>query len=988
MLQVNEAGAGTHVLLIGVGNYSAGNIPPLASVAPSVEAMAEWWNRGFVNSTAPLRSLDVISSNSTLETSAGGTDFQALSNAIRTWHERVSADPENIAVFYFVGHGLQTTEGYALLAGDLVLESPGSSAAPPTDQAIAVDELVGAFRAGPSRQLWMFDTARDWASSSATRIRARSPLIAQAPSSAPMRRLILYAAREGGLAFAPTDGPTDFARAFLETVQAHPDSLNTAQLANEMTARVQEIRGEQANAGIETQSTDQFELIMAESANADQPTIALPDEAVGSVLDPDATVSSSSTTAETQTDGASTPRDPTGLAQNPAELGTAAPPPDLEFLDDDAQLEVDNLGRGSLAVVVARRLHAIWRKSNPKRLSPRDEDRSGFVMHLDAPWGGGKTTFSNFVARVLNPYGYGSEPAQFLREHYGAEAGLGAVFAADPPRPREQPSVLAEEFRRPWIVIEYNAWRMEHTSPPWWTFYQVIRKGCFGSILREGDGAVDLKTGLPVKVSRWCKACRWGWLWANELRWRIWTPKLIVPLAAFLLSVLIFVCLWKLGWVGASSPGPGKQETFGFLNSTIAGWIMTGLAGLTVVGGIASLIVESLVPGVDPLAERVGLGRSDPLARFRRHFHRTMCRLRRPVLVIIDDLDRCKPAVIVDLVRGIHTILRSPRVVFLVLGDRNWLECAFETVHADMAKVVGGVEQTVGARFVEKAIQLSFLLPGLDPKQQKDFVAGLLHAGSTAAGQGAQQTPSVDLRTAARAAAKAEPGAAFDAEQLRSSVLDTPVGQEFVTRAAEELQRTQPSDNLDELHAEARRRAGQIVNEEIAIQAAVASSVETETAKRLAPLAPWLPSNPRQIKRILNGIALYHAAALQHPTFSTVERWFQLALWVVLMTEWPMTWRLLSACPELAGILCEDDPVAGLARADKMLLPGTVPATQREIQRIISSPELMALIAGRGGRQGDRLDTAAVRELLTLTPPNAKLPRLQDEAVNTDPKSK
>jgi hypothetical protein len=593
-------------------------------------------------------------------------------------------------------------------------------------------------------------------------------------------------------------------------------------------------------------------------------------------------------------------------------------------------------------------------------------------MHIDAPWGGGKTTLANFIARVLNPFGYGPAPGRFLRDRYGLDAGLGAIFVADPLRTDEPVPKLPRDHRRPWIVIEYNAWRMEHTTPPWWTFYQLIRKGSFRAVLREGDCPVELASATRSKARPICNALRWIWLWANELLWRLWTPKLTVPLVGLLLSALIFIALWGLGWVGVF--GEAKKETIQFSKDVLAGRIMAGLGALTVIGGVASLIMESLAPWVDPIAERIGLGRSDPLERFRRHFHRTMCRLRRPVLVVIDDLDRCKPTVIVDLVRGIQTILRSSRVVFLVLGDRNWLECAFEAVHTDMAEVAGGVEQSVGARFVEKAIQLSFLLPGLDRPRQTAFVSGLLRSGADASNL-VPAPPAVSLRAAARAVAKAEPEAAFDASRLRASVLETQAGKDFLSRTANQLQSTTTMEAAD-LQAEAKRQADQIVNEEIAIQAAVAASVEAETARRLEPLAPWLPGNPRQIKRILNGIALYHAAGLQHPTFPTAERWFQLALWVVLMAEWPTTWRLLCACPELADILCAEDPVVSLGQINTALLPGSLVATRREVERILSSPELMALIAGRGGRQGDKLETAAVRELLSLTPPNTRLPRL------------
>lgn len=65
-------------------------------------------------------------------------------------------------------------------------------------------------------------------------------------------------------------------------------------------------------------------------------------------------------------------------------------------------------------------------------------------------------------------------------------------------------------------------------------------------------------------------------------------------------------------------------------------------------------------------------------------------------------------------------------------------------------------------------------------------------------------------------------------------------------------------------------------------------------------------------------------------------------------------------------------------------LPGSMAATEREVLRILNSPELMALIAGRGRREGDKLDTAAVRDPLTLTPPNAKLPRLPESEPKKD----
>ena len=51
---------------------------------------------------------------------------------------------------------------------------------------------------------------------------------------------------------------------------------------------------------------------------------------------------------------------------------------------------------------------------------------------------------------------------------------------------------------------------------------------------------------------------------------------------------------------------------------------------------------------------------------------------------VLDDIDRCEPKYIVEVTRGLQTILRSPRVVYLLLGDRNWIEQAFEVCHNNM----------------------------------------------------------------------------------------------------------------------------------------------------------------------------------------------------------------------------------------------------------------------------------------------------------------
>lgn len=341
------------------------------------------------------------------------------------------------------------------------------------------------------------------------------------------------------------------------------------------------------------------------------------------------------------------------------------------------------------------------------------------------------------------------------------------------------------------------------------------------------------------------------------------------------------------------------------------GLMFAGITAISAIWGFGALITEFIIPGTNTLAERLSLGSGDPFERFRKHFYQTMERVRRPVMVIIDDLDRCKPDFIVDLIRGIQTLLRSPRVVFVILGDRDWIERAFETHHKDMSQISVGPEQTFGARFVEKAVQMSFVLPGVRRDRQKDYIRWLL-LGDRDPGNVKALAPrtAAVLRDVIRQAADADKSLVSETEEIRHNVASAYLNLPMTMQVAGD------------------RVINQFINDELAIQVAGEEAAEQEIAHRLEPLAAYLPPNPRQIRRIINAITMYHAVALQREGMDARNpRWLQLVLWVILMTEWPTTWRLLGSFPNLIELLKSDDPEGRLKGVDANKLPGSAEAT-------------------------------------------------------------
>ena len=96
---------------------------------------------------------------------------------------------------------------------------------------------------------------------------------------------------------------------------------------------------------------------------------------------------------------------------------------DLGVLYDKAETDVDHLGRADLALLLAIKLNQAWDETNrepdPGTAGTRWWSRiwswavqcfkpehaqlidGGFVVHVDAPWGGGKTSFANYLAKLL-----------------------------------------------------------------------------------------------------------------------------------------------------------------------------------------------------------------------------------------------------------------------------------------------------------------------------------------------------------------------------------------------------------------------------------------------------------------------------------------------------------------------------------------------------------------------------------------------------------
>jgi Caspase domain len=126
--------AQTHALAIGVGSYrctlggtgeinDAFDLPQLTSPPISAVAFAEWIIHSLRNPTAPLGTIEILTSpplsfrlpNGQSCNSAEATT-ENVAASFQGWYQRLRSDAQNVGIFYFCGHGIMRRDLILLLS--------------------------------------------------------------------------------------------------------------------------------------------------------------------------------------------------------------------------------------------------------------------------------------------------------------------------------------------------------------------------------------------------------------------------------------------------------------------------------------------------------------------------------------------------------------------------------------------------------------------------------------------------------------------------------------------------------------------------------------------------------------------------------------------------------------------------------------------------------------------------------------------------------
>lgn len=487
----------------------------------------------------------------------------------------------------------------------------------------------------------------------------------------------------------------------------------------------------------------------------------------------------------------------------------------------------------------------------------------------DAPATGdslGRQAFADVLAArirdvwaTLQPSGVGGDCAFILHMDGAWGSGKSSIL--------NFLKVNLESSKPKWLVVEFNAWRNQHRKPAWLPLILEVRSAA---------------------TRRWAPRVWLVWFW-----WRLrmdWLPYLIA-------LVLISLAAGLVWWAGLTATSGLKDagEAFKALGAIIA----------TVASCLA--VARGFSLGSHRNADAYLETKSEPFRRIIRLFRWLIAATRRPVALLIDDLDRCDSSYVIELLEGIQTSLRSAPVVYVVAGDRKWIASSFDQRYADFGAAIGTPGRPLGYLFLDKVFQLSTSIPQLSAVRQEQYWRQLLN----------RDAASIASRRPARARIEAESAGRLDGklrqEDIQGEIDKTPEG----------------SDEREALLAAAARQTATVEAMRVA-------------EHRLQPLAHLLEANPRSMKRLVNAYGLNQARAFLEDRKVSVET---LARWTIVELRWPLLADYLAAnWPEIAS---------------GALRPESFPPAIREW---LDDAEVRAVVGGPD--QPGQLTVASLRPLL------------------------
>jgi hypothetical protein len=437
-----------------------------------------------------------------------------------------------------------------------------------------------------------------------------------------------------------------------------------------------------------------------------------------------------------------------------------------------------------------------------------------------------------------------------------------------------------ETGRSEWTAVSFDAWKHQRLAPPWWWLMNALDRQIRARSRRLGP-------------SHWLRQR------SQDVGWRL------VHLAKDLSWVLPGVLLGLLGWLLWSDD-----------MVPALGWLLSAAGGISAVVALVASIGNALrrhLLAQSPRGTNALLRSSDPMEDLLRRYSFLVRSAGTSIIVLIDNLDRCRAEYVVEMLEGIQTLLRNPRsskpwslkrrspeepagfIAFVVAADRAWLCDSYLHVYKEFEATTREPGRPFGLVFLDKIFDVALRVPTV-PAAAGASVSGL---GSGSAGPNPFHDCTHELR-------------------IRETL-----------RAAEQERAPTGSGKVPPPVAALRRQA-------------VLQLAEIELGPPDSALRPHCPDTARHLEEVLAELDPGPAVKRQLATAYCVKRSTQLlaghavdhdkhairrlALWTILDLKWPLLASHLSRRPQDLDHLGTETPPAEIEGDLRLVLADPVAA--------------------------------------------------------------
>jgi hypothetical protein len=207
------------------------------------------------------------------------------------------------------------------------------------------------------------------------------------------------------------------------------------------------------------------------------------------------------------------------------------------------------------------------------------------------------------------------------------------------------------------------------------------------------------------------------------------------------------------------------------------------------------------------------------------------------ILVMIDDLDRCEPDKAVEVLQAVNQLLDFDAFIVCLGIDARVITAAVEAHYEQLLGKTGAS----GYEYLDKIVQIPFRIPTPSSAEVENFLSAQMPIRT--------EIPEVEVRAPA-----SQPGASSDFDR---------------------------GEGIDAM------RDAEVNAPEPEASTLATTQFQQSEVEGFRELAPYIRSNPRHIKRLINVYRMVRTLAIRRDVLEILDNSASTIAWIVISAQWP-----------------------------------------------------------------------------------------------------